>query len=112
MRVLKEQGAELFELPDGLSSTPYQQPSRIVSQYDFKAEINEYLGRIPKGHPVRSLTELIAFNEQNRERELQYYGQENWISALKAGERSEQKYKDARAEALRLSAKSIDDVLA
>ena len=113
MQILKEQGAVLIDQPDMLGAAPYQQDSRIVSMYDFKADLNAYLARLPKEFPARSLSELIAFNERHRERELQYYGQQNLIAANKAGERSEERYITARARAKRLSGpESIDAVLA
>ena len=113
MKVLKEEGAELFEQADLLSSAPYQQDSGLVSRYDLKADLNEYLAKLPSHLPVRSLTELIAFNEQHHDQELRYYGQSNLIAAEKAGERSEKKYQDARTRCRRLSgAEGIDAVLA
>ncbi len=113
MKVVKEEGAELFEQADLLSSAPYQQDSGLVSRYDLKADLNEYLAKLPSHLPVRSLTELIAFNEQHREQELKYYGQSNLIAAEKTGDRSEKKYQDALARCRRLSgAEGIDAVVA
>jgi len=47
-----------------------------VLMYDFKANINDYLGQLPSHFPVRSLVDLIAFNEKNKGREMPYFGQD------------------------------------
>jgi amidase len=113
MKILKAQGAELFEQADGLSTAPYQEPSRVGSRSDLKSELNKYLARTPRDFPVRSLADVIAFNERHHDRELQYYGQQNLINAEKnGGDRSDPKARDARAKARQMAADSIDLVLA
>ena len=37
----------------------------------FKADLNAYLERMPSGFPVRSLAELIHFNEAHADAELE-----------------------------------------
>ena len=37
----------------------------------FKADLNAYLERMPSGFPVRSLAELIHFNEAHSDAELE-----------------------------------------
>jgi amidase len=113
MNILKEHGAELVEQADGLSTTPYQEVSRIGSRSDFKSELNKYLAKTPKDFPVRSMADVIAFNLRHRDRELKYYGQENLVNAEKnGGDRNDPKARDARAKARQMAAESIDAVLA
>ena len=113
MAILKQQGAELFEQTDGLSTTPYQEFSRLGSRSDFKSELDKYLARTPKDFPVRSMADVIAFNIRHTDRELQYYGQQSLINAEKnGGDRNDPKAKDARAKARQMAADSIDSVLA
>jgi amidase len=47
-----------------------------VMLYEFKADLNKYLSWLGPGSPVRSLTDIIAFNNAHREQELKYFGQE------------------------------------
>jgi amidase len=113
MNVLRAQGAELFEQADGLSTTPYQELSRIGSRSDFRSELNKYLAKTPKDFPVRSMADVIAFNERHKDRELRFYGQQNLINAEKnGGDRNDPKARDARAKARQMAADSIDAVLA
>ena len=44
--------------------------------YEFKADLNTYLAGLGPQAPVRSLKDIIAFNERNRAREMPYFGQD------------------------------------
>jgi amidase len=68
-----------------------------VMLYDFKAGLNDYFKSLGPGSPVKTLGELIEFNERNRERELVFFGQETLVEAQSKGPLSEQRYLDARA---------------
>ena len=74
-----------------------------VLLYEFKAGLNAYLARRDAGAEVRSLADLIAFNERNAEAEMPYFGQERLIAAEAKGPLSERAYLTARAAARRLS---------
>jgi len=59
-------------------------PEYTVLLYDFKYDINRYLeGR--KGLGVKSLSDLIAFNHKNTQREMPFFQQEIFIEAEKKG---------------------------
>jgi amidase len=110
MTVLREQGAELFEQTEGLSTAPYAQLGRGS---ELKFALNEYLSKTPKDFPVRTLADVIAFNERHRDRELQYYGQENLINGEKNGaDPRDPKIVEGRAKARQMARDSIDSVLA
>jgi amidase len=47
-----------------------------VLLHEFKANVNKYLSWLGPGSPVRTLTDIIAFNKAHREQELKYFGQE------------------------------------
>lgn len=80
-----------------------------VLLYEFKAGLNAYLARRDAGAEVRSLADLIAFNERNAETEMPYFGQERLVAAQAKGPLSERAYLTARAAARRLSrAEGID----
>jgi amidase len=83
-----------------------------VFSYDFKPNINDYLGQLPARFPVRSLADLIAFNEKHKDREMPYFGQDRLEQAQEKGPRTEKKYREARANCLRLGkTEGIDAVL-
>ncbi len=48
--------------------------------------------------PVRSLAEIIAFNEQNHERVMPYFGQERMLKAEEKGPLTDEAYREALAD--------------
>jgi amidase len=68
-----------------------------VLLHEFKAGINAYLAGRGANTPVRSLAELIAFNDHHAERELPFFGQELFIAAEKTGGLDAKEYQDALA---------------
>jgi len=83
-----------------------------VMLYEFKAGINSYLKKLGTEAPVHSLKEIIEFNEQNREKEMLYFGQDILIKAQEKGPLSSADYQDALKDNLRLSRKEgIDAVM-
>jgi amidase len=84
-----------------------------VLLYEFKADLNAYLARLPSGSPVRSLTELIRFNETHSTTELSLFDQELFRQADSKGSLDEAAYRDARAACLNVTRSGgIDAVLA
>ena len=55
-----------------------------VLLYEFKADLNAYLAARP-GTRVRTLADLIAFNRQERAREMPFFGQDLFEDAEKKG---------------------------
>jgi amidase len=74
-----------------------------VMLYEFKAGLNNYFASLGPGAPVKTVEELIAFNERNRERELAFFGQETLIDAQSKGPLSDQRYLDAKAKCAKWS---------
>ena len=69
---------------------------------EFRADLNAYLEE--RGANVKSLAEVIAFNEAHREQELRHFGQKLFELAEKLGtEEAIAMAKAARAEASRLA---------
>ena len=80
-----------------------------VLLYEFKANLNAYLAMRGPDAEVRSLTDLIAFNERHAEEEMPYFGQERLLAAEDKGPLSEPAYLAALDGARRLSgAEGID----
>jgi amidase len=80
--------------------------------YEFKADLNAYLGGLPADAPVRSLADLITFNEARAAEEMPYFGQEILLLAQEKGPLTEQAYLDALAENHRLArTEGIDAIL-
>jgi amidase len=71
-----------------------------VLLYEFKAGLNTYLARLPGQFPVRSLADLIRFNEAQASRELRLFDQELLRQAQAKGSLDEAAYRDARSACL------------
>ncbi len=97
---MKSAGAEIIDPveipPDGKIS----EPENEVLLYEFKAGLNAYFKTRGQGDTLAS---LIAFNEKNRARELNHFGQELLLKAEKKGPLTDSAYLKARAECMRLT---------
>jgi amidase len=110
---LKKAGAEVIDPADLATHGQMEAPESQVLLYEFKDGVNRYLARLPSGSPARTLEELMAFNEKNRDREMPFFGQELFIQAQAKGPLTEPAYTKARADCVRLSRQEgIDALLA
>ena len=111
--VMRAAGATVVEIPEVEAWRRMGGPSGRLMRYEFKADLNAYLAGLGPDAPVKSLEEIIAFNEANAERELPFFQQEIMHQAQELGPLSESGYQEALAEAMRLSRdEGIDRVMA
>jgi amidase len=82
---MKQRGATIVDPADIPMAGKLDDCEIVVLTYEFKADLNAYLGALSPSAKVHSLEELIAFNEREREREMPYFGQELLVSAQKKG---------------------------
>ena len=109
IKLLRERGAEVVDPADLETAGQLGTAERDVLQYEFKADLNAYLATMPPNVRHRTLADIIAFNEANKEREMPYFGQETFIACQAKGPLTEQPYLDARAKCIDLTrAKGID----
>ena len=109
---MKELGAVIVDPADIPNAGRYDTSELDVLLYEFKANLNKYLGALGPSARVHSLADLIAFNEANRSREMPFFGQELLIQAQKKGPLTDKAYRDALAMNVRLSRKEgIDAVI-
>jgi amidase len=73
---IKRLGAVIIDPADIPTSGKFDDSEFEVLLYEFKADLNAYLAKLGPQAPVRSLKDIIAFNEQNRAREMPYFGQD------------------------------------
>jgi amidase len=76
-----------------------------VLLYEFKADLNAYLAGLGEKTRYRTLKDLIRFNEENRDREMPYFGQEIFEKAEAKGPLTDKAYVDALEKDLRLTRK-------
>jgi amidase len=112
-KVLKQLGAELVDPADLPTQNQSGDPEFEVMCYEFKAGLNAYLAATGPEVPVKSLADVIAFNEKHRDQEMPYFEQENMVLSEKKGPLTEKPYLDALEKCRRTSrAEGIDAVLA
>ncbi|HXR25435.1 MAG TPA: amidase [Candidatus Binataceae bacterium] len=110
--VLKRSGAEIVDAADLPSHGKWNDVEMEVLLYEFKADLNGYLSKLPSSRQPRSLAGLIDFNERNRAREMPYFDQEIFQQAEAKGPLTEKKYLDARKLCLQLTrTEGIDAVI-
>jgi amidase len=109
---MKRNGAVIIELPDDPPLGRFGEAEREVLHYEFKADLNAYLASLGPDAPLHTLQEIIEFNEQNKERELPFFGQETFLKAQEKGPLTEKAYLDALEKCRRLSrTEGIDAVM-
>jgi len=100
--LMKAQGAIIVDPISVPHLTELGDPESTVLQYDFKHDINAYLAT-RTGLRVKTLADLIAFNQAHADEEMPWFGQELFEQAEKKGPLSDKAYTDALAKAKLLS---------
>ncbi len=109
---IKRQGAEIVDPADLPSHGQLKDSEFEVLLYEFKADLNAYLMTLGDSVGVRSLEDIIAFNERWRSKEMPYFEQEIMVMAQKKGPLTEKAYVDALAKNHQLSrVEGIDAVV-
>jgi amidase len=110
---MKKAGAEIVDPADLPSQGQLGNAEFEVLCYEFKADLNAYLGKLNPRTKIHSLADAIAFNEKNREREMPIFGQETFELCQKKGPLTDKAYLDALAKCRKLSRdEGIDAVAA
>jgi amidase len=108
---LKRLGAEVVDPADFGSLGDYDDDELEVLLYELKTDLDAYLAT-RSGVPVRSLSDVIAFNEAHPDAEMPWFGQDMFVKARAKGPLSDEAYVKAAEKARRLARAGIDDVLA
>ncbi len=74
-----------------------------VLSYEFKDGLNRYLATPGRVTPMKTLADLIAFNDAHRAEELPYFGQEIFATAQARGPLTDPAYLEARAACLQFT---------
>ena len=110
---MKSAGATIIDPANIATAGKFDEAELEVLLYEFKADLNAYLGSLGGAAPYKTLAALIAFNEQNKDREMPHFGQELFIRAQAKGPLTTPAYRAARAKCLRMSrVEGIDATLA
>lgn len=103
LAALKSAGAVLVDpvsLPD---LDRMQAAKRTVLLYELKAGLSAYLQRLGPDAPVKSLADVIAFNQRNAALEMPWFGQDIFLLSQSKGPLTDPEYQEALASCRRLA---------
>ena len=92
---MKKQGATLIDPADIETLGKFDESELLVFMYELKADLNAYLANLGPNGPVRTLKDIIDFNDRNRQKEMPYFGQDLFLKAEAKGPLTEKAYLDA-----------------
>jgi amidase len=106
---MRKQGAVLVDPADIQTLGKFDESELLVFMYELKADLNAYLAGLGPAAPVRTLKDVIEFNDRNRQKEMPYFGQDLFLKAESKGPLTEKAYLDALANNHQLArAEGID----
>src|SRR5207244_4549817 len=103
--IIKRRGAIVTDPSDIPTAGKFDESELEVLLYEFKTDLNSYLTSLGPRAPVKSLKEIIDFNQQYRDREMPWFGQDIMTKAQAKGPLTEKAYRDALAKNQRMSRK-------
>jgi amidase len=92
---MKKQGAILVDPVEIETAGKWSETESTVFMYELKADLNAYLARPGFNPPVKTLKDIIEFNERNREKEMPYFGQDFFLKAEAKGPLDSKEYIEA-----------------
>jgi amidase len=96
--VMEKEGATTIDLKSPAAFDEMGDPELEALLYEFKASINDYIATLdPSQVDVRSLADLIAFNQAHADQELVVFGQEIFEMAQMRGPLTDPVYQKALA---------------
>jgi amidase len=112
IEVMRKLGAIIIDPANVPTSGQFDDSEFEVLLYEFKADLNAYLKTLGPNAPVKTMKDIIAFNEKNAERELKFFGQDTMLKAQAKGDLNSPAYRRALAKNHLLTrARGIDAVM-
>jgi amidase len=109
---MRAKGATIVDPADIATAKALSGCELPILLHEFKADLNTYLATRRPAARVHSLDELIAFNQQEKTRELPYFGQELFLQAQRSGGLDAKPYRSALSQCRALSREQgIDAVM-
>jgi len=103
---MKRAGAVIIDPANIPTLGKFDESEFDVLQYEFKADLDKYLASLGPEARVRSLMDVIAFNDAHRNEELPHFGQEIMLMAQKKTPLTDPKYRSELASNRRLAGTS------
>lgn len=110
--VMKHQGAVIVDPATIETAGKFDDSEFDVLLYEFKADLNAYLAGLGPSAPLRTLQDIIDYNERHKDQEMPFFGQDIMIKAQAKGPLTEKAYVDALAKDRTMSREQgIDDTM-
>jgi amidase len=93
--VLKKNGVVVVDPADIGTIGKTGDNETMVLLYELKADLNAYLARLGPKAPVKTLLEVIEFNDRNHVKEMPYFGQDMFLKAQAKDGLETKEYLDA-----------------
>jgi amidase len=107
---IRAAGATLVDVRlDGMDEA--DRASFEVLLYELKADLAAYLATLGPNAPVKSLTDVIAFNRAHRDREMPFFDQDIFELADQKGPLTDRAYLEALATSRRITRTAIDGAM-
>jgi amidase len=103
IQAVKRAGATVIDPVDFTDPAELGRIEWEVLCYEFKAGIADYLASLGSGVRHKSLADLIAFNEANKDREMPFFGQETFLRSVDLEPLTSPKYRTRLATCRRLA---------
>ena len=94
--VMKQLGAVIVDPANLPNFDKFSKTEIEVLHYEFKADLNKYLAG--SNARLKTMAEIIQFNEENKARVMPYFGQEHMLAAQEKGGLRDKKYREALAK--------------
>ncbi len=91
---LKRLGATVVDPADIATLDQLGDAEEQVLLYELKTDLESYLAQLGDAAPVHTLKDIIEFNEQHREQEMPFFGQDMFLKAQEKGSLYRKEYLD------------------
>ncbi|HEV8420630.1 MAG TPA: amidase, partial [Actinomycetota bacterium] len=111
IQAMSDLGAVIVDPADIPHASEIFEPEFIVLLFEFKVDIAKYLSELSNTN-MRTLADLIAFNDANADREMPWFGQELFLISEETDGLDDPEYKDALEKSKRLAGpEGIDAIM-
>ncbi len=100
---LKQAGATLVDTKELSVVDESHSAETTVLQYELKADMASYLAPLGPSAPVKTLRDIIEFNDRHAQQEMPYFGQDYFLKAVEKGPLTDYAYVEALAKCRRLT---------
>ena len=103
IEAIEQAGATIVDKANLPTRGQFGEAERLVLHYEFKDGLQKYLAALGPAAPMKSLADVIAFNDAHAKEEMPHFGQDILVAAEAKGPLTDKEYLEAKAKARRLS---------